>query len=151
MKNRYYVLLVISYSFVNCMITTISSLVSQLTGPYGYTSDDNSLIGVVFAITGLISAFIVGTVLDKTKKYKLIYHILTIGTCISGIFTYFTLPSGKLIILLINMSLVSIFCFPCAPLCFAYSVELTFPIAEVMSNGIMITFREILSTIFVSY
>jgi hypothetical protein len=62
------------------------------------------------------------------------------GSCITSALLFVTLPSGNLYLVMLNMILFGITVFPTIPLSYSLSVELTFPVNEAMSNGIMIMF-----------
>jgi len=109
-----------------------------MTSPYGYTSTDNSIFGAIFILSGVIGSFIFGMILDKTAKFKLILNIICIVACISVLVSIFTLPIGSVPIFAINLLFVGASVIPIIPICYSFSVELTYPISEAMSNGMMV-------------
>jgi hypothetical protein len=53
---------------------------------------------------------------------------------------YFSLPSMNIYFVIPNVFLLGFFTIPIIPIGYSFSVELTYPISEIMSNGIMMMF-----------
>jgi len=64
------------------------------------------------------------------------------------VLVFFTLPSQNVPIFAANLLFLGLFALPVTPVCFAYSVELTFPAPESMSNGMMILPSKITGSLF---
>lgn len=52
--------------------------------------------------------------------------------------TFFTLPSGSPLLFSLNLAAIGFTVIPIIPISYAFAVELTYPIPEAMSNGMMI-------------
>lgn len=63
-----------------------------MTDPYGFTADDNALFGAIFLISGLIGAFTVSSILDKSPKYALMSKINCFATTVAAILGLVALP-----------------------------------------------------------
>ena len=55
-------------------------------------------------------------------------------------FSFLTLPTGNIYLVLVNISLVGFFLLPIIPLGFGFSIEVTYPVSEAMSNGVLMLF-----------
>ena len=64
-KNKNFIFLFITFNFIYGMYCALGAIVSALTGPYGYDISANSILCLVFLISGILTSFFVGTVLDK--------------------------------------------------------------------------------------
>ena len=137
-QNPSYLCLTISFTFLYGIYTSIGSVVSQLTAPFGYSSTDNALFGAIFIFTGVIGSFIYGMILDRTAKYKLMLTIISISAVISISLTMITLPTGNVPLFSLNLLLAGVSIIPVIPVSYSFAVELTYPISEAMSNGMMI-------------
>jgi len=63
--NVNYIHVTLNFSLVYSIYGAIPSILSQMTEPYGYSDIDNSIFGSVFLISGVISSFAIGVMLDK--------------------------------------------------------------------------------------
>mmetsp|Transcript_11085 Transcript_11085/g.11178 ORF Transcript_11085/g.11178 Transcript_11085/m.11178 type:complete len:196 (-) Transcript_11085:41-628(-) len=126
------------YTCFQALYGSFASAVSFLVEPYGYSTLDISIIAGSFLIFGVAASFISGAILDRTKKFKLLLLIYAIVTVIGIALCFYTLPSGNVILFSINVAVNGMSIIPVIPLGFAYSVQITYPIPETMSNGIML-------------
>ncbi|CDW84540.1 UNKNOWN [Stylonychia lemnae] len=150
LANKSYLLLSCTFIFMHGLYTTFGAVVSSITKPFGYKPIDNSIFGVIFTIFGLIGTLVFGIILDKYAKYKLITNIMTIGACISLSLIFWTLPTSNVLLHSANLAFAGFFITPIIPIGFAFSVELTFPVPESVSNGMMSMICQIYGTIMVS-
>jgi len=109
---------------------------------------ETSIAGGVFIFSGFFGSFAVGYILDKTQKYLIICRLLCIGTFIFAVPFIWTLPTGKLYIFYPNIFMLGLFLLPIIPLGNGFSVELTFPVSEAISNGFIIFWSQILGFAF---
>ena len=59
----------------------------------------------------------------------------------------YTLPSGEMYLIIPNISLLGFFVLPIFSISYTFAVELTYPISEAMSNGIMVFTSQIMGTL----
>lgn len=76
-------LLIISIIFVGSF-NSFSTLIEQILFPFDY-SENSNLFGFIFLIAGGISTLFIGKIVDKFKKYKLIYQLMLL-LCLDSIF-----------------------------------------------------------------
>ena len=76
-------LLIISIIFVGSF-NSFSTLIEQILYPFDY-SENSNLFGFIFLIAGGISTLFIGKIVDKFKKYKLIYQLMLL-LCLDSIF-----------------------------------------------------------------
>jgi len=138
LNNRSYVFLVLSYGSLYGTVLAIGAIISSLTEQYSYSGKDNSIFGGVFIGSGMIGSLAVGILLDKFRKYKLSVVIIAVMSFVLISTTYYSLPSGKTVLFALNIASYGLFAVPFVPLSFAFSVELTYPQPEAVSNGMMI-------------
>lgn len=119
-------------------VTAIGATISSLTEPYHYSGKDNSLFGGVFITSGIIGSVIAGIILDRLHLYKLMTVIIGIASTILVTLCFLTLPTGSTSLFTPNLLLFGFFSIPLTPISFAFSVELTYPVPESISNGMLI-------------
>jgi hypothetical protein len=126
--------------------TSLGAVVAAITGPYGYKGGDNAIFGGVFIFFGVAGSFVLGIVLDKTQKFKLMINttaLCAVGFILLGLVT---LPSFGWLFSL-NLAFIGFSVIPIIPISYGFAVELTFPIPEAVSNGMMILPSQIFGAI----
>lgn len=137
LANRSYLLLTITFAMLYGIYCSFGAVVASLTGPYNYTATDNAIFGGVFIIFGVLGSFVLGVYLDKSAKFKFLI-IMTSGLSMVFILLgLLTLPFNKWLFTF-NLALVGFTVIPIIPISYGFAVELTFPVPEAMSNGMMI-------------
>lgn len=144
--NKNYILISIVFMMLYGAYTGIGAIINTITEPYGYTSLETSLCGVGTILSGVIGSFIFSSILDKHKKFLLTVQILCLGSLITTCCMCLTLNVRKTWLLAINTSLCGFFIVPIIPVAYTFAVELTYPVSEPMSNGIMMLLSQILGT-----
>jgi predicted MFS family arabinose efflux permease len=137
--NRNYVWLFVCFNFLYGLYSAIASSITSFTTPYGFTPSDNSIICLVFLISGILFSFFIGTILDKYQCYKK----SLVGICVSSLLTlsltFYGLPHRELTVEAIIMMLTGAALIPIVTICFSLAAELTYPVPEVYSIGILIS------------
>lgn len=149
--NKNYILMGITFCGLYGIYTSLGSVVSSITSPYGYTSIDNAIFGAVFIFSGVLGSFVIGILLDKYQKFKLTFNLLCITACIFIATNFYTLPSKSVPLLAVNLSIVGFSVIPIIPVSYAFAVELTYPVPESVSNGMIILPSQLFGTIVVRY
>lgn len=137
-KNKSYVLLAITFSLIYAVYTSLSTVVNNISAPYGYSSTNAALIGMTFIVSGVIGTLIFSKILDRTKSFLMVMRILASGTLVAGCLAFVCLPTGKLSIFLVNIALLGMFLIPIFSISYTFSVELTYPVGESVSSGVMV-------------
>ena len=137
-SNPSYLLLCVSFTTLYGVYTSLGAVVAAVTKPYNYTGIDNAIFGGTFIFFGVAGSFILGVLLDKTQKFKLIINTISLAACGFIALTYYTLPSRNVALFAINLAFVGFSVIPIIPISYSFAVELTFPTPEAMSNGMMI-------------
>ena len=109
-----------------------------MTAPFGFNGVDNSIFGASFIFFGVVGSFVFGFLLDKYAKYKLTINVTSFTACGLIVLAFWTLQSGSVAIFSINLACIGFFVIPIIPCSYAFAVELTYPVPEAMSNGMMI-------------
>jgi FLVCR family feline leukemia virus subgroup C receptor-related protein len=138
MKNKSYVLVVVCYSLIFGNVTAIGSAISSLTDPYNYHAKDNSIVGAAFISFGITGSIVIGILLDKYHYYKKSVVVISIMSFTFLSVMIFTLPYGSALLFGANIGVWGLFAVPIVPVSFAFSVELTYPTPEAVTNGMMI-------------
>ena len=146
-SNKAYMLLMLTFTCLYGIYTSLGAVVSSVTEPYGYVATDNAVFGAVFILFGVIGSFIFSILLDKYQRFKLIINVITFLGCIFTAFAFVTLPSRNVALFSFNLALIGFTVIPIIPISYAFSVELTFPVPESLSNGMIILPSQIYGTL----
>ena len=149
MKNRHYLILLFGFSLGLAAFNSLTTLLAQLIAPTGYSSDQAGILGATVIVAGLLNAFIVGIIMDKTHAYRLILKVLLLGACGAGIFFVFALRPDRFVPLTISIGLMGFFLLPLLPVSFECAVECTYPIRAEWSTGFLLCTGNILGGIFI--
>jgi len=142
--NRNYLYLLLSFACMNALFNTLGSVIGVIVANYGFTSNDSSIFGTAYLLSGIVGAAIAGVILDKTKKYKL---LLIISSAISGVgllLFCLVLQTSNFAIVFISITVVGFGMLAILPIGFELACEITFPIGEAMSSGCLMTAGQIL-------
>lgn len=143
LKNRSYLCLTASFTFLYGVYTSLGAVVSSITAPYDYKSSDNSLFGAIFIASGVVGSFVFGVILDKTARYKRVLVFLCFSSIITISLSMVALPMKSVALLSGSLALVGISVIPIIPVSYGFSVELAYPLAESLSNGMMVLVSQI--------
>lgn len=149
--NKSYLLLCSAYTLLYGVYTSLGAVVAAITEPYGFKSVDNAIFGGIFIFSGVAGSFILGIALDKTSKYKMMIMGTSFGAILFIGLSFFTLPSMSTTLFAINLVFVGFCVIPIIPIGLSFAVELTFPVPEAMSNGMMILPSQIFGSALVRF
>ena len=141
--NWNYLCFIISTGFLWGAYNTLATIIQPIFQPFNFTASDTGNFGALTLIFGLIGSIVFGLYVDKTKRYK-----YTVVTC--GFMSILTLAGLGLTARYENFVYTSIltgvygfFTTPVFPLAFELSIELSFPVAEAASSGLMVVMTQI--------
>jgi hypothetical protein len=113
---------------------------------YTEKGDDVSALMGFSNLAGILACIIVSTVLDKVRKYRLIFIILNIAAIVVHILltTLLELTSGHgFLIVYILWCLVSSLTLPIFTCSMDYVCELTYPVGESITGGLIMSLSQI--------
>lgn len=96
------------------------------------------MYGGATAVFGVMSSMICGCYLQKTKKFLLTTRLVCILTMTMVLVGLYSIPSEQNYVVLGNFVLLGIVIVPIIPVSMNFGSELTFPIAPIMTNGILL-------------
>ena len=138
-KNRSFLCLVVTFSMGQGAMNALATLIDLISKPYGYTESDNSIFGILLILCGLAGAGVIGFIVTKTRRYKNICILVSIGTLSSFIAFILTLSLKSIAITCAMVALMGFTLTPVMPISYELGAELTYPIGEAMIGGILNT------------
>jgi len=136
-KNRNYIMMLMTYSLMYGVYTCLGACLDSVVMPYGFTSGDAAIFGATFICCGILGSFIFSSILDKHKTYKYIFRASCFGTLGFASMLIGTFLTGNLVIVTLNIGAMGFFILPILPVGYNFACEITYPVSEVMSNGMM--------------
>ena len=127
---------------------------NTLLAMYHVSDEEISTIVGVANITGIISTLVVSAILDKFKNYKKIFIILNIvGILAHGLLTLGIemFEDKAFIILMIGEVIVYCCILPIYTCSMDFVCEITYPVGETISGGIIMSFTQISGIIIVLF
>ncbi|RKO84901.1 major facilitator superfamily domain-containing protein, partial [Blyttiomyces helicus] len=134
-RNRSYIILFVVFGFMIGIFNTFVTLINDYVTPYGYTDNDAGNVGVALIASGIISAGIVGPIMDRTLAHQLALKICTLlGTAGLVVFTFGCDPN-RIGTVFAGAILMGAGGFPLLAVCLELGVECSWPIAEGTTAG----------------
>lgn len=146
--NKDFMLLTFSFTNVYGVYIAVGTIITYLLEPYGYDNSDVGIMLGAVVIFGVIGSFFFSILLDKTKKFIIIYRFMCVSILILVLMLEFTLKKDNFVILCIHLAFFGFFLIATLPVGFSFSVDLTYPVNETLSSGFLILFSTIFGTIY---
>ena len=136
--NKNYMFMLISCVFLYGLNSAIAGVITSFTAPYFYETSDISIASLIFMVSGIFNSFFIGTLLDKYQCFRKALIFLSCSSILTLALAFYTIPSGKLGIFAGGMMLTGASLVPVVTVCFSFAGELSYPVPESYSIGIMI-------------
>ena len=148
-QERDFLWLFCSFAIGLGIFNAVSTLIEQLTIPACATSNDASTFGGLLIGLGLVGAVIAGIILDRTHRYRL---ALRIGFSMSFLFTLamtLLIQPGMINALSAMFAFLGFFMLPMLPVSFSAAAEITYPVPESVSSGVLMTSGQLTGIAFI--
>lgn len=142
-SNFNYIFLFTSFIFLFGLYSAIAGVITSFMDPYGYGTSDTGVICLVFTISGIFNSFFIGTLLDKYQCYKKALCFLAFGSVLTLSLSIVGLPSGKVLVQALIMMFTGATMIPVVTVAFSFAAEVSYPVPESYSIGIMISVAQI--------
>eukprot|EP00823_Brevimastigomonas_motovehiculus_P003357 TRINITY_DN202_c1_g1_i1.p1 TRINITY_DN202_c1_g1~~TRINITY_DN202_c1_g1_i1.p1 ORF type:complete len:738 (+),score=172.60 TRINITY_DN202_c1_g1_i1:167-2380(+) len=139
MTNRDFLILLTAIGFGLALFWTFSTVLnSVLTEGDKFTSDQAGYCGSLMVSIGLVSQPIAGYLLDRTKAYRALSIVLINSTAVSMLGLALSLNTSSFLLVLTMSGVTGFFMSAFVPVCMEAAVEVTYPLTEGMTGGILI-------------
>ena len=121
------------------------TILNELLTKYKYTEKETSLIGGVANFVAIFSVYLISIFIDKYKKYKLSFIIVNIFGIFTHAFFCYQLEymEKNPILILIIWTITSSSILPIYTCGMDFVCEITYPVGETISGGIMMVSTQI--------
>ncbi len=140
------VMLIILFFILLGIFNALSTCIDQLCKLRGLNFDQTGLVGGVMLLGGILGAVILPLLSDRYRKRKIFIVLASILIMPGIIGLTFT---STYIGLLISSTVFGLFCLGAGPIAFQYAAEITYPVAEATSNGLLLLIGQVSGILFV--
>uniref|UniRef100_A0A671X9Z8 Choline/ethanolamine transporter FLVCR1 n=1 Tax=Sparus aurata TaxID=8175 RepID=A0A671X9Z8_SPAAU len=148
-KNKAFVLLLITYGIMTGSFYSVSTLLSQMiTACYENQELNAGRIGLTLVVAGMVGSVLCGLWLDHTKTYKMTTLIVYTLSFLGMVVFTFTLDLNNIYLVFFTAGVLGFFMTGYLPLGFEFAVEITYPESEGTSSGLLNAFAQIFGIIF---
>ncbi|KAJ3214466.1 hypothetical protein HDU67_001651 [Dinochytrium kinnereticum] len=139
-SNKWYWLIWIVFGLLVGAFNVYVTLISDYVTPQGYSESDAGNLGLTSIAVGIVSAAIVGPILDRTRSHRTVFRLLPVFGGL-GVILFFLGAgwSNRLALLFAGAAMIGCSGFPVMPLSLELGVECTYPVAEGISSGLLWT------------
>ncbi|KAM9356341.1 choline/ethanolamine transporter FLVCR1 [Pholidichthys leucotaenia] len=148
-KNKAFVLLLISYGIMTGSFYSVSTLLNQMIMDCYENQELNAgRIGLTLVVAGMVGSILCGVWLDYTKTYKMTTLLVYVLSFLGMVVFTFTLDLKNIYLVFFTAGVLGFFMTGYLPLGFEFGVEITYPESEGTSSGLLNAFAQIFGIIF---
>ncbi|KAL5471603.1 hypothetical protein EMCRGX_G029732 [Ephydatia muelleri] len=150
LRNKSFCVLIFVWSVAAGLFNALITLLPQFLCPYGYTNNQSGLWGALMIFVGLIGATVASCILDHTKKFKEV-GVVALGLAILCLvwFMEVSILEHQSVNIAFSLCMFGFFALPVIPVCMELGVEITYPIAEATSSGLLWTCAQVVGMVMV--
>lgn len=148
LTNKNILLLMFAFAQVQGVFNTLGTVMGDVCDSFGFTENNSSLFGALFIGGGILGSVMFGTYVEITKQYKRALHGI-------GFFSILFLVLNMVYIKDQSVTTYALICLglgastvPIMAVSFDFGVELSYPIEESYSTGVIMSFGQFFGVIF---
>ena len=130
------------------LFNSISSLLTQILSPYGFSETESGISGALLILVGLVSAAISSPFIDRSKAYVPFIKILVPFIALSYLVFIWAPPTRSVVAPYVILSVLGAASFSLVPVVLEYLVEATFPAGPEAGSTICWSGGQLLGGIF---
>jgi MFS family permease len=140
-------LLLLAIFFVGLgAFNAVTTWIEEIVGPRGFTSEQAGLIGAAMIGGGVLGAVVLPTLSDRSRRRRP-FLIAAIAGAILGLAGVTWAQSYAMV--LVSSLVLGFFLLSAGPIGFQYGAEITYPIPEGTSNGLLLLAGQISGILFI--
>lgn len=140
-------LLLLAIFFVGLgAFNAVTTWIEEIVGPRGFTSEQAGFIGAAMVVGGVLGAVVLPTLSDRFRRRKP-FLVVAIAGAILGLVGVTWAQSYAM--LLGSSLMLGFFLLSAGPIGFQYGAEITYPIPEGTSNGLLLLAGQISGILFI--
>ncbi|EWS72426.1 MFS transporter (macronuclear) [Tetrahymena thermophila SB210] len=136
-RNKHFLFTCIYFGCILGNFNSVSALINFYLKNFNFSTNETSYLGGAFILSGIIGSAIITRMVEKNNKYKKYIIISSILSLFSYTFVSAVLIIESFIVQLLGFFLYGFFSTPLIPLTLEFGCEITFPISESTSSGLI--------------
>lgn len=147
--NPTFYLLILPFAVYVGFFNSLSSLLTQVMTPYGFSETESGIAGAVLILVGLVSAAITSPIMDRTKAY-LFFIKITVPLIALCYLAFIWAPGTRsLVAPYVILAVLGAASFSLVPVALEWLVEVTWPVGPEAGSTISWTGGQLLGGIFI--
>lgn len=134
-RNRHFIWLFIVFFIGLGVFNSVTTWIEDIVKPRGFTAADAGLTGGLMIIGGILGALIMPYLSDRFRKRKY-FVLIALAGAVAGL-GGITFATGYFL-LMASSFVLGFFLLSAGPIGFQYGAELTYPVSEGTSNGLLL-------------
>ena len=148
-RSTTFYLLFVPFAVYVGFFNSLSSLLTQVMTPYGFSETESGIAGAVLILVGLISAAVTSPIMDRTKAY-LFFIKVTVPLIALCYLAFIWAPGTRsLAAPYVILAVLGAACFSLVPVALEWLVEVTWPVGPEASSTICWTGGQLLGATFI--
>ncbi len=148
-KNANFILLLLPFAIYVGLFNALSSLLTQILSPYGFSEEESGIAGALLILVGLVAAAITSPFVDKYKNYLLFIRILVPITALSYLAFIWAPGTRSLALPYFVSSVLGAASFSLVPVALEWAVEITWPAGPEAGSTICWSGGQLLGGVFI--
>ncbi len=146
--DKYFLILFVTFFFGLGIFNFITSYIELIVVPRGFDATDAGLLGGLMLIGGIVGCVVMSALSDKYKKRKI---LLIISVLIATTSLFIITFTADITLLYLFSFLLGYGILSAGPVALEYAVDLTKPVPEASSNGMLMMVGQIGGIIFILF
>jgi MFS family permease len=128
------------------LFNAVTTWIEEVLGPRGFSSTQAGVVGGVMIVGGIVGALALPTASDHWRRRVPFIQIALVGSCLALLGLTFATGYG---VLMLSAAALGFFLLSAGPIGFQYAAEVTYPVPEGTSNGLVLLMGQISGIIFI--
>ncbi|SPO04949.1 related to permease of the major facilitator superfamily [Cephalotrichum gorgonifer] len=148
-RSREVGILLIAFAIYVGLFNNISTLLSQMMKPYGFSEDEAGIGGGILIIVGLVASAIVSPVLDRTKTFVMAIKCLVPVNAVAYLIFIWMPATREIVGPYVILALIGATGFSLVPCALELLTELSYPISPEVTSTMAWAGGQLLGAIFI--
>lgn len=148
-RNPTFFLVFIPFATYVGFFNSLSSLLTQVLTPYGFSEETSGIAGAVLILVGLVSAAITSPFVDRTKAYLTFIRVLVPVIAICYLAFIWAPGTRTIVAPYVILAILGAASFSLVPVALEWLVEVTYPVGPESSSTICWAGGQLLGGMFI--
>lgn len=128
------------------LFNAVTTWIEEVLAPRGFSSTQAGVVGGVMIVGGIVGALVLPAASDHWRRRVPFIQLALVGACLALLGVTFAASYG---LLLLSSAGLGFFLLSAGPIGFQYAAEVTYPVPEGTSNGLVLLMGQISGIVFI--